>query len=319
MGYNCQTMRRILFLLIVIVFFAFPGFSSIGSVNAQGTSGMDLLNAVNNLRADNGLQAYKVDANLMASAQQHAEYMASSGNITHTRLDGSTPATLGFIENIAGGYNLTTAVVIYSMWTDVDHWNTMTGITYGEAGAGVAEKDGYVYFVLQVKRVKTGLEGQPTPNYNSTADPNVINAVVTNTPQLDGSIIHEVLDGQSLWSIATTYNVTIAEIIQWNNLLPTPNIFPGERLLVQLAPTATISPTTTLTPVPSTRTASPTVTPRTPTATATITPTPTATPREFLSFKKVNPAQRKAIGIGFVIICGAGLLMVVLTGFFRKS
>ncbi len=312
-------MRRIVFNLFILLLI----FSFIQPLNnivyAQGSSSAELINSVNALREDNGLQPYMVDAGLMASAQQHAEYMASTGNITHNREDGSTPATLGFIENIAGGYNMTATVVIYSIWTDADHWNTMTGITFGNVGAGVAEKDGYVYYVLQVQRVRTGLEGQPTPNFNATADPNVVIEVVTTTPQLDGSIIHEVLDGQSLWSIATTYNVTIADIIQWNNLLPTPNIFPGERLLVQLAPTATVTPTITLTQIPATRTPSPTATPRTPTATATITPTPTATPRILFSLNKLDTNQRRSIGIGMVVVCGIGLLFVVLAGFIRKS
>lgn len=311
-------MRQILFKIIIAVLLVINLLPGEQAVQAQSSGAVDLINDVNQLRADNGLAAYEVDAGLMASAQQHAEYMASIGEITHIRADGTTPADLGFTENIAGGYNLTATVTIYSIWTDAAHWNTMTNFTFGNVGAGMAEKDGYVYFVLQVKQVKTGLAGQPTPNYNATAEPNVIKPVVTNTPQLDGSIIHEVLDGQSLWTIATTYNITIADIILWNNLQPTPNIFPGERLIVQLAPTATITPTITLTPVPPTRTASPTATPRTPTSTVTITPTPTATPRILFSLSTIEPAQRKWVGIGIVVVCAAGLLFVMFAGFIRK-
>jgi len=312
-------MHRFLFFLTAFILILIS-FSTGGQiVSGQSSGAYDLISAVNSLRTDNGLQPYQIDSNLMASAQVHAEYMALTGNITHTRADGSTPSTLGFIENIAGGYNLTSTVVIYSMWTDADHWNTMAGITYGVVGAGVAEKDGYVYYVLQVKRIATGLEGQPTPNFNSTADPNVVNPVITNTPQIDGSIFHEVLDGQSLWSIATTYNISIAEIIAWNNLLPTPVIFPGERLLVRVAPTATITPTVTLTPVPPTRTITPTVTPKTPTVTPTLTLTPTPTAKPFFSIKKIDPSQRKWIGIGLVGFCAIGFLTVVVAGFIKKE
>jgi LysM repeat protein len=195
----------------------------------------------------------------------------------------------------------------------------MVGITYGVVGAGVAEKDGYIYYVLQVKRIATGLEGQPTPDFNSTADPNVVSPVITNTPQIDGSIFHEVLDGQSLWSIATTYNISIAEIIAWNNLLPTPIIFPGERLLVRVAPTSTVTPTVTLTPIPPTRTITPTVTPKTPTVTPTVTMTPTPTKKPFFSIQKIDPSHRKWIGIGLIGFCAIGFLAVVMAGFIKKE
>lgn len=318
MRYNNESMRRFLYFLTALIILI--SFSARGQiVSGQSGGAYDLISAVNSLRTDNGLQPYQIDSNLMASAQEHAEYMALTGNITHTRADGSTPSTLGFIENIAGGYNLTSTVVIYSMWTDADHWNTMVGITYGVVGAGVAEKDGYIYYVLQVKRIATGLEGQPTPDFNSTADPNVVSPVITNTPQIDGSIFHEVLDGQSLWSIATTYNISIAEIIAWNNLLPTPIIFPGERLLVRVAPTSTVTPTVTLTSVPPTRTITPTVTPKTPTVTPTITMTPSPTSKPFFSFQKIDPSQRKWIGIALVGFCAIGFLAVVLVGFVKKE
>lgn len=319
MRYNNKTMHRFIiklfsYLLFFLLLFPFPK-----PVFGQSGSAYDLISTVNSLRTDNGLQPYQIDSGLMGSAQEFAEYMASTGNITHTRADGSTPSTLGFIENIAGGFNLTSTVVIYSMWTDTDHWNTMVGITYGVVGAGVAEKDGYIYYVLQVKRIATGLAGQPTPNFNSTADPNVVNAVTTSTPQVDGAIFHEVLDGQSLWSIATTYNITIAEIIAWNNLQPTPVIFPGERLLVKLAPTATVSPTVTFTPIPPTRTITPTVTPKKPTITPTITPTSTATPKALFSIEMIDPVDRRWIGIAMTAIGGLGFLAVVFFGFFKKE
>jgi len=290
-----------------------------GYYSASAQSANELIDAVNALRSSNGLTPYQIDSGLMASAQQHAEYMAEIGEITHLRADGTSPSDLGFIENIAGGQNLNVQVVINSMWTDADHWNTMVGITYGSVGAGVATSNGIVYYVLQVKRITTGIEGLPTADYKSTADPNIVSPVITNTPQIDNSIIHEVLDGQSLWSIALAYGITIDDIIRLNNLGTDPVIFSGQRLIVRLAPTATLSPTVTNTPIPATRTSTPTMTPKTPTATATITPTPSATPRDYFSIKKIDPNQRKWIGLGLVVICGIGLLMVILTGFRRKE
>ncbi len=312
-------MRRF-FILLIIVGLILTGIGgAFFPVFAQAEGPVDMLNAINALRESNGLMAYEFDSGLMASAQVHAEYMAEIGEITHVRADGSGPEDLGFYENVAGGLNLTVQVTIYSLWTDSDHWNTMVGMQYGKAGVGVAEKDGVVYYVLQVQRIKTGLEGQPTPDYNVTADPDVVNPVVTTTPQLDGSIVHEVLDGQSLWAIATTYGISIADIIQWNNMAPTPVIFPGERLLVRLAPTATLTPTVTLTPVPATRTPTPTMTPQTPTSTPTITMTPTITPKPPFSVYGIERKQRSSLGIGMIVLCAIGLLSVAYFGFLKKK
>ena len=311
-------MRRIFILFFAFIIFLTAALLQIMPIQAQANTSMDLINTVNELRASNSLSAYEIDNGLISSAQQHAEYMAEIGQITHTRADGSTPSTLGFIENIAGGTNLNVQVVVYSMWTDALHWNTVVGIPYGKVGTGVAEKNGMIYYVLQVQRIQTGLQAQPTINYQITPDPNLVSSVITATPQLDGSIIHEVLDGQSLWAIAIAYNVKIADIIQWNNLLPTPVIFVGERLIVQIAPTPTLSPTITNTSIPPTRTITPSQTPLTPKPTATITPIPSPTPLPPFSIYNMDQKQRQIIGWGMAIICCLGLIMVVFRGFIRR-
>ncbi len=288
------------------------------TADAQSDLAGELINTVNSLRASNSLTAYEVDDSLMQIAQSHAEYMAEIGQITHTRADGSTPSTLGFSENIAGGTNLTVQVVVYSMWTDADNWSTMVGFRFGKIGAGVVEQNGNYYYVLVVEETQLGLSAQPTINYQITADPNLVSDVITATPQLDGSIIHEVQDGQSLWAIAIAYNITINDIITWNNLLPTPVIFVGERLVVQIAPTPTLSPTITNTSIPATRTIRPTQTPVTPRPSATITPTPMPTLRPPFSIYDMERSQRVTIGLGIAIICLVGLIIVIIRGFLRK-
>lgn len=144
--------------------------------------------------------------------------------------------------------------------------------------------------------------------------------VVTATPQADGSIIHEVQYGQALVMIATAYGVPPNELITLNNLSATnPIIYPGQKLIIRLAPTATITPTPTLTVQPPTRTPTLTPTPVTPTATRTITPTPTATPRQLVpDFRKMNPGARRGLGIGFLAISALGLLAVLYFGFRKK-
>ena len=287
-------------------------------IQAQANSAIDLIDTVNSVRENNSLALFEIDNTLMASAQQHAEYMAEIGQISHNRADGSTLSSLGFLENIAGGSNLTVQVVVFSMWTDSTNMNTVVGYSFGKVGAGVAVKDDMVYYVLQVQEIQTGMAAQPTINYQITPDPNLVSDVMTATPQLDGSIIHEVLDGQSLWSIAIAYNVTIADLIQWNNLLPTPVIFVGERLVVQFAPTPTLSPTITNTSIPATRTITPSQTPITPQPSATITPTASPTPKPPFSIYNMEKNQRQTIGWGMTIICLMGLIIVAFRGFVRK-
>ena len=312
-------MRRIfIFIIAFIFFFSFTSLQATSPIKAQANSANDLINVVNSLRANNNLTAYEVDAGLMSSAQQHAEYMAEINQITHAREDGSSPSSLGFIENIAGGINLTVQVVVSSMWTDALHWNTLVGIPNGKVGAGVASKDGMVYYVLQVQKIESGLQAQPTINYQITPDPDLVSEVLTATPQLDGSILHEVMDGQSLWAIAIAYNITVADIIQWNSLLPTPVIFVGERLVVQIASTPTLSPTITNTSIPSTRTITPSQTPITPQPSATITPTPSPTQKPPFSIYSMEKKQRQTIGWGIAIICLVGLIIVAFRGFIRK-
>src|SRR5574341_2423242 len=60
----------------------------------------DLIDAVNALRASKGLAAYQVNSILMQTAQAQAEYMSSTGNITHYGPDGSRP----FQRALAAGY-----------------------------------------------------------------------------------------------------------------------------------------------------------------------------------------------------------------------
>lgn len=70
--------------------------------------------------------------------------------------------------------------------------------------------------------------------------------VITSTPRPDGSVIHVVEPGQALWSIATTYKVSLADIYALNGMTERTVIFPGDKLLVvggQIQPTLDITAT----------------------------------------------------------------------------
>lgn len=83
----------------------------------------------------------------------------------------------------------------------------------------------------------------------------------TSTPASDGSIVHIVEPGQSLWTIALMYSILESDLKRLNGIPESSNlIFPGDRLIIREAvaggeetpgtPEATWTPTPTNTPEP---------------------------------------------------------------------
>lgn len=255
------------------------GFVSISPSSAQGNlkpfvvdSPYDLVNAVNALRASNGLPPYGINSILMYTAQSHAEFMAATGNVSHTGAGGSSVTdrllaagyplagdlSLGGFrsENItAGSEGSSSAQSAVNSWTgDAPHLATMLSPNLTEIGAGIAVSNGRVYYVIDCARPTTdGVPQSSSPSAGSgsavPAGGALIPPVTINTPNSAGDVIHEVLSGQTLWQIAIAYNVKIDEIKALNALV-TNDIFPGEKLLIRkqvITPTISPSPTETAT------------------------------------------------------------------------
>jgi hypothetical protein len=153
-----------------------------------------------------------------------------------------------------------------------------------------------------------------------TPAPQDIVPVTLSTPEADGSIIHEVQYGQPLWMIAEAYGVDGNVLIALNNLSGTnPILFPGQKLIIRLAPTPTITPTSTSTLRPPTRTPTLSPTPVTPRPTRTMTPIPSPTPRPLVpDFRKLDSTTRRGLGIGFLAVSVLGLAAVYFLGFRKK-
>lgn len=133
------------------------------------------------------------------------------------------------------------------------------------------------------------------------------------TPQPDGSIVHEVREGESIWTIAELYDMSADDLIALNALPLQPTIFAGQKLLIRVAPTPTITPTITKTPRPPTRTPAPTNTARPPTMTPTITATPTPLPFSVFDLFPGGETQgRRYLGIGLIVVCALGLVWVTV-------
>lgn len=321
----------ILFLILLLLTLVASPLIFPSGVEAQTENAYDLISTVNGLRASKGLEAYQIDSYLMSYAQQHAEYMASIQSSTHTHSDGSVAWESGIQENVAAGTEgiITTSFVVYQIWSDWVHWHIMVDYASGDVGAGVAlGSDGMVYYVLNVRAgdsiqpvVPTSSSGSVAPTSSGTRTPtaDLISLMIKSTPAEDGSIIHTVGYGQSLWSIAIAYAVKIDQIRNFNSIPQDySTIYTGQELLIQPAftPTATFSaeeaatltktfeptaipPTATLRP---SRTALPSASP-----TLTETPLPVAAPEN----------DRNSVAMMVMGVSLLGLIVVVIFGFVK--
>lgn len=141
--------------------------------------------------------------------------------------------------------------------------------------------------------------------------------VATNTPNPDGIIIHTVQYGETLFTIAQAYDVSIDQILSNTGLRPTTTeIREGDELVIQTAQ----EPTPTNTPTPTEDPGTPTPTQPRPTLTPfpTRTPLPTFTPTATPSFIHRTLGRSTYVGIGLILACGLGLILVIYWGFLKK-
>ena len=295
-------------------------------VRAQSGSAADLINVVNQLRQGMGLAPYVVDSYLMGFAQSHSDYMASIGRWTHTRADGTTSFDYGIKENVAMGGNMSVQQSVYTIWSDWVHWQTMTGFSSGRVGAGVAVADGVVYYTLNVLP-EDAVISQPVATTSSSVSeptsPTTINLLVavsqliTATPNEDGSIIHTVSYGETLWTISEAYDVPIDQILTNSGLSQgTTQVNEGQDLIIVPPSDPTATPTVTQTPTPITP--SPTVPRPTMTPFPTRTPMPTPTPTTPPSALQQALSDGRNVGLGLILTSGLGLILVVYLGFIKK-
>ena len=284
-------------------------------VHNDSARALELIADVNALRASHGLPPYEIDPILMAVATSQNDWRVSVGATTHTGPDGSSPkqraiaagygggATVFLSENIWDGTGLTPAQAV-QFWTgDAPHLNTMLGANYKQVGAGAGESGGIWRYTLDAGYV---VGGSYTPGQAPASGAVVAPAAVPvqkATAMPDGSVIHEVQTGQTLWTIAAVYGVDLATLRQLNNLAAGALLHTGDKIIVQPSwtPTASPAPSATATPRP-TATASPypTWTPAPPTPT--ITPTPAVRLPQF---------RISTHSTSFYLIVAGGLLIVL--------
>lgn len=138
------------------------------------------------------------------------------------------------------------------------------------------------------------------------------------TPNSDGSIIHIVEYGDTLYEISQAYGVSMEEImVNTGNSPQATDIREGDRLIIRFK--FTVTPTNDYTPTPRPVTPQPTKIFYTPTPTATRTPSPTATitPTPPLSHRVLG--NSKHVGSTLIGAGVFGLLLLLYFGFIKKK
>ena len=304
----------------------------------------EIINAVNNLRLAHGLYPLTVHPVLMEVAANQANALAATeGMIGHERPCGMTLGqdllTRGFplwgdlsmdgyrSENwVAAG----TSEQAISFWlSDDEHENTMLSPNRSDIGAAVAVSD-QIYVVLETALRTSSGQMQHTAYDILTSIPvthaacmgaSTLNAdgsisqysipVTINTARPDGDVIHEVKYGQTLWSIAIQYKISIEQIKRLNNLTQD-TIVPGWKLLVQKGATQPAPPTSTFVLAPSDQTPSPF-----PTPTLTTTPIRSPSSNDTAMSAEAFGQQNKIVVVALII--SFSVLVAGVVGFRKKK
>ncbi len=266
----CPERRRLPFAHLFLMAFAWAvvaGTVAVAVVPATAAApapdqASELIDAVNTLRAANGMEPLNVDPILMAVAEAQNNYSISIGEITHYGRDGSRPreqaiaagygggATVFVSENIAMGTGLAPAEAV-EWWTgDAPHMNTMTGPNYRDVGAAAGESGGRYFYTLVTGYVAGGISARSTVPVAAagTSAPSGALPVLLSTPLPDGSIVHTVEPGQTLWTIAAVYDVELPDLLKMNGLSDDAVLHPGDRLVIRPATVHTPSSSPGVTP-----------------------------------------------------------------------
>ncbi len=255
--YNKKMANHCCFAIFLFIFLFF-----ITTSESQGVSAYDLINLINGMRSANGLGALSVDSALMACAQSTAETMAASNMTWHIGNVAGRASSFGYnnyntcfaTENFTMGPASMSISEVAASWADATHMIPATSSSYCHIGAGVASAgNGLVYYVVQAaypagsngcgyaKGIGSGSAGNSGNSVGGSAS--YIQAVVTSTPNENGSLIHTVQEGQSLWAISQAYDVSIEDIQAWNKMYNSTALSLGQELYIPSKDEAGHTPT----------------------------------------------------------------------------
>lgn len=231
-------------------------------VEAQSDAAQELLRLVNDYRASNGMPPLTAHPALMVAAQRHADWQSATNIHSHQGEGGSMPqdrATAagysGFVnENAASGTigYATPAWAVQGWAGSYIHRITMLSQNV-HIGVGVAENSEETYYVLLVGSPSSSAQessiGETAETSENAEEQPVMVAVVPiviATPHADGSIVHIVQEGQTVWAIASRYGVPLDEVLTINHLDRNTLLHPGDEIIIRLGEGQSPPPAPTL-------------------------------------------------------------------------
>lgn len=337
LNFPLNPMRKTL-LSITLLLAALPA-GALAAPVSQGSPG-EVMALINDFRAQNSLPAYQENSILMQIAQGQSDWIASQVTTSdiHAGPDGSRPRDRAFAAGYGGGQQIfISEIAKYGIgetpqsalgwWKQSpDHYPTLVASTYIEFGCGVStDGNGRYYYVCVTGYVVGGeyTASSSSGSQNSSQPAAVVMIPVTKAdPKPDGSVVHIIRTGQTLWTLAAVYEVSLQQILELNNLPEWAVIFPGDEIMVMPAGSMpTVAPTD-----------DPNVTPTDeppPTEAATRTPQPTAVqlaaadssiggePEQPEPVSLSAEAQAQAANTTVYIVVGVALVSIV--GVFAAS
>ena len=212
-----------------------------GRAEAQGSPTSDILQLVNQVRAEYGLPSLSYNAALATAAQNHAGFIAANAIYSHIGVNGSTwqdrAQAAGYTgyagENLVGGSRLTPQQGVIWWRNSAIHFSNMLNPRWTEAGVGYAVGNGQNFYVMVFG---TPHDAPPPPGQQQVVDsPFIVAPIELAQPNEDGSIVHTVLEGHTFWAIAARYEVSLADLYLFNGMNEDSVINPGDKLTIRLA------------------------------------------------------------------------------------
>ncbi len=96
-------------------------------------------------------------------------------------------------------------------------------------------RDENTYLIEENKGLEEQVQAlQKSCDQNGMDNPDHVDGLTDAGLDPQRSFVYTVKTGDTIWDIATLYNIDVTALMRWNNLGPRSRIFPGDQLLIML-------------------------------------------------------------------------------------